>query len=247
MWWFLKTTRRVTMKIDCRPVRHRNRPTKPDCVVYFFASITRHQMIVSLRDGCIFLGTNQFLWNFSRFNHAYWKGSSISETDAESDVEESPDAIGKNRKMEEGTRTKLRSLAFDDRHHWWIFLARREDYQDGDEQKRTDCSQFFTASRYRSYSSRRTLTLDLNCSQRALLRRSRVCIISMVWSFIVPTSREARQYLPISLRTLQRLIDLRRINPAKPIDLPVLCNTKLFSIQPDQRQFGLQLIDEVNV
>lgn len=59
--------------------------------------------------------------------------------------------------------------------------------------------------------------------------------------------REARQYLPISLRTLQRLIDLRRINPEKPIDLPVLCNTKLFSIQPDQRQFGLQLIDEVNI
>ncbi len=58
-------------------------------------------------------------------------------------------------------------------------------------------------------------------------------------------SREARQYLPISLRTLQRLIDLRRINPSKPIDLPVLCNTKLFSIQPDQRQFGLQLTDEV--
>ncbi len=57
--------------------------------------------------------------------------------------------------------------------------------------------------------------------------------------------REARQYLPISLRTLQRLIDLRRINPEKPIDLPVLCNTKLFSIQPDQRQFGLQLTDEV--
>ncbi len=57
--------------------------------------------------------------------------------------------------------------------------------------------------------------------------------------------RQARQYLPISLRTLQRLIDLRRINPEKPIDLPVLCNTKLFSIQPDQRQFGLQLTDEV--
>ena len=64
-------------------------------------------------------------------------------------------------------------------------------------------------------------------------------------SFTVSVSREARQYLPISLRTLQRLIDLRRINPAKPIDLPVLCNTKLFSIQPDQRQFGLQLVDEV--
>lgn len=57
--------------------------------------------------------------------------------------------------------------------------------------------------------------------------------------------RQAKQYLPISLRTLQRLIDLRRVNPAKPIDLPVLCNTKLFSIQPDQRQFGLQLTDEV--
>lgn len=58
-------------------------------------------------------------------------------------------------------------------------------------------------------------------------------------------NREARQYLPISLRTLQRLIDLRRIDPSKPIDLPVLCNTKLFAIEPDQRQFGLQLTDEV--
>lgn len=59
--------------------------------------------------------------------------------------------------------------------------------------------------------------------------------------------RQARQYLPISLRTLQRLIDLRRVNPMKPIDLPVLCNTKLFAIQPDQRQFGLQLTDEVKI
>ncbi|CAF0777499.1 unnamed protein product [Didymodactylos carnosus] len=55
---------------------------------------------------------------------------------------------------------------------------------------------------------------------------------------------EARQYLPMSLRTLQRLIDLRRINPLKPIDLPVLCNTKLFAIDPEQRQFGLQLVDD---
>jgi len=70
------------------------------------------------------------------------------------------------------------------------------------------------------------------------------------WILTVPKEpyyegvEEARQYLPISLRTLQRLIDLRRINPEKPIDLPVLCNTKLFSIEPDQRQFGLQLTDE---
>jgi large subunit ribosomal protein L15 len=70
------------------------------------------------------------------------------------------------------------------------------------------------------------------------------------WILTVPKEpyyegvEEARQYLPISLRTLQRLIDLRRINPSKPIDLPVLCNTKLFSIQPDQRQFGLQLTDD---
>ncbi|CAF0995419.1 unnamed protein product [Adineta steineri] len=70
------------------------------------------------------------------------------------------------------------------------------------------------------------------------------------WILTVPKEpyyegvEEARQYLPVSLRTLQRLIDLRRINPDKPVDLPVLCNTKLFSIQPDQRQFGLQLTDE---
>ncbi|CAF4847800.1 unnamed protein product, partial [Rotaria sp. Silwood1] len=55
------------------------------------------------------------------------------------------------------------------------------------------------------------------------------------WILTVPKEpyyegvEEARQYLPISLCTLQRLIDLRRVNPEKPIDLPVLCNTKLFS------------------
>lgn len=53
-----------------------------------------------------------------------------------------------------------------------------------------------------------------------------------------------RQYKPISLLQIQRLIDLGRLNPNEPIDLTAICNTKLVMIDPAKREFGLQLTDE---
>ncbi len=54
-----------------------------------------------------------------------------------------------------------------------------------------------------------------------------------------------RQYKPISLLQLQRLIDLGRIDPNEPIDLSTICNTKLIMLEPSKKEFGIQLTDEV--
>jgi large subunit ribosomal protein L15 len=54
-----------------------------------------------------------------------------------------------------------------------------------------------------------------------------------------------RQYLPISLLNLQRLIDTGRIDTNEPIDLTTLCNTKIVKVESNKREFGIQLTDEV--
>lgn len=54
-----------------------------------------------------------------------------------------------------------------------------------------------------------------------------------------------RQYPPLSLHTLQKMIDLNRIDITKPIDLSVLCNTGLYNIKPEDKHYGVNLIDEV--
>jgi len=53
-----------------------------------------------------------------------------------------------------------------------------------------------------------------------------------------------REYPPLSLLELQRLIDLGWLNTKEMIDLTSLCNTKLYSCYPLTRQFGVQLTDE---
>lgn len=54
-----------------------------------------------------------------------------------------------------------------------------------------------------------------------------------------------RQYPPLSLKTLQLMIDTGRLDPEKPIDLAAICNTKLFQIKPEDRHFGFNLTAEV--
>jgi len=53
-----------------------------------------------------------------------------------------------------------------------------------------------------------------------------------------------REYPPVSLSRLQTLIDTGRLDSSKPIDLAALCNTKLFTLIPDQNHHGFQLTDE---
>jgi len=53
-----------------------------------------------------------------------------------------------------------------------------------------------------------------------------------------------RQYPPLSLKTLQLLIDTERIDPSRPIDLAALCNTHTFPFNPMLQQFGFNLTDE---
>ena len=54
-----------------------------------------------------------------------------------------------------------------------------------------------------------------------------------------------REYQPISLIELSRLIDLGWIDPTRPIDIAALCRTRKFKIEPHLRQCGFDLTAEV--
>ncbi len=54
-----------------------------------------------------------------------------------------------------------------------------------------------------------------------------------------------RQYPPLSLLLLQRLIDLGRVNIKEPIDLTTLCNTKVIKVDTERNHYGINLTDEV--
>lgn len=43
---------------------------------------------------------------------------------------------------------------------------------------------------------------------------------------------------------MQTLIDLNRVDTSKPIDLVSILNTGLYKLNPDERQFGINLTDE---
>lgn len=53
-----------------------------------------------------------------------------------------------------------------------------------------------------------------------------------------------RQYPPLSMLNLQKMIDTNRIDTTKPIDLVAILNTGLYKMFPDQRHFGVNLTDE---
>jgi len=53
-----------------------------------------------------------------------------------------------------------------------------------------------------------------------------------------------REYPPVSLTQLQLMIDLDRVDPNQPIDLATICNTKLYYLKPQIRQFGVNLTIE---
>ncbi|KAM7390284.1 hypothetical protein PAMA_008453 [Pampus argenteus] len=52
------------------------------------------------------------------------------------------------------------------------------------------------------------------------------------------------QYHPLSLKRLQYLIDLGRVDPTQPIDLTQLVNARGVTVQPLKRDYGVQLVDE---
>jgi large subunit ribosomal protein L15 len=53
-----------------------------------------------------------------------------------------------------------------------------------------------------------------------------------------------REYPPLSMRELLRMIELNRIDATKPVDLVSIMNSGLFKFLPDQRQYGVQLTDD---
>lgn len=55
-----------------------------------------------------------------------------------------------------------------------------------------------------------------------------------------------RQYPPMSMLELQRLIDLGQVDPSEPIDLTALCNTKIITVDSRKHHYGINLTDEVS-
>ncbi|XP_059163111.1 large ribosomal subunit protein uL15m-like [Physella acuta] len=53
-----------------------------------------------------------------------------------------------------------------------------------------------------------------------------------------------RQYPPISLLEMQRLIDLNRVDTSRPIDLASISNTRLFKFFLSKNHFGVNLTEE---
>ncbi|XP_050402600.1 39S ribosomal protein L15, mitochondrial [Patella vulgata] len=53
-----------------------------------------------------------------------------------------------------------------------------------------------------------------------------------------------KEYVPVSLLQIQRFVDLGRLNVKEPIDLSSLCNTRLIQVKWEQKQFGVDLLDE---
>ncbi|KAL1490630.1 hypothetical protein ABEB36_013291 [Hypothenemus hampei] len=53
-----------------------------------------------------------------------------------------------------------------------------------------------------------------------------------------------RQYPPLSLLELQKLVDLNRIDPTKPVDLVAIINSGMYKMSVDQHHFGVNLTDE---
>lgn len=64
-------------------------------------------------------------------------------------------------------------------------------------------------------------------------------------AFLIHSFR--RQYQPLSLKRLQYLIDLGRVDPTEPIDLTQLVNGRGVTIQPHKRDYGVQLVEEVSL
>ncbi|KAJ8376689.1 hypothetical protein SKAU_G00072690 [Synaphobranchus kaupii] len=52
------------------------------------------------------------------------------------------------------------------------------------------------------------------------------------------------QYQPLSLKRLQYLIDVGRVDPTHPIDLTQLVNGRGVTVQPLKRDYGVQLVEE---
>ena len=56
-----------------------------------------------------------------------------------------------------------------------------------------------------------------------------------------------RQYVPLTLLSLQRMVDLGRIDVMQPIDLTAMCNTKVVIVDPAKKHYGINLTDEVRI
>ncbi|OWF46094.1 39S ribosomal protein L15, mitochondrial-like [Mizuhopecten yessoensis] len=53
-----------------------------------------------------------------------------------------------------------------------------------------------------------------------------------------------KEYVPVSLLQLQRMIELNRVDSSEPLDLTSICNTGLIRVLPMQKQYGIHLTEE---
>ena len=85
-----------------------------------------------------------------------------------------------------------------------------------------------------------------------LRRRPRATLRYQPWQRLFPGERAfngdinlRREYVPLSLLELQRLVDLGWLDTRRLVDLTQLCNTQLVNVRAAWRQFGIHLTDEV--
>lgn len=53
-----------------------------------------------------------------------------------------------------------------------------------------------------------------------------------------------REYPPLTLLQLQTIIDKDRVDISKPIDIASIIKSGIYTLHPDQKQFGIHLTDE---
>lgn len=56
---------------------------------------------------------------------------------------------------------------------------------------------------------------------------------------------QRKEYVPLSLRQLQRMIELGRVDSSRPITLTSLCNSQLIKVDRDLNQYGIHITNEV--
>ena len=69
--------------------------------------------------------------------------------------------------------------------------------------------------------------------------------MNIVFFFNIFVFSLRREYPPLSMNSLQMMIDTNRLDATKPIDLTALNNTGLLQCNPIKKHYGIQLTDEV--
>lgn len=75
------------------------------------------------------------------------------------------------------------------------------------------------------------------------VRRIQVKFMALI-NFNAFIFRHKRQYPPLSLHSLQLMIDTQVVDPSEPIDLGTICGTNFYKLDPLDNCYGIHLTDD---